>query len=142
MKSKRPLLLAAVITLAAIGAAIAGIVAHASASATTIRVTEREFHITLSVRTVRAGAVTFAVHNAGRYSHALELSGPGVKKRTPLIRPGASAKLTVTLKAGHYAIWCPVPGHAALGMKTSLTASGSASSGGGGTTTSGASSWG
>lgn len=133
MKSNRPLVLAAVLALAAIGAATAGIAAHASSSATTVRVTEREFHIALSVRSVRAGAVTFVVRNTGKLSHALEIAGPGLKKKTRLIKPGASARLSATLKAGRYTLWCPVPGHAALGMKTTLTASGSSSSAGSGT---------
>ena len=41
------------------------------------------------------------------------------------IDPACSgATLTVTLESGTYSIWCPVPGHAAQGMKTSFSASG------------------
>lgn len=137
--------------LALVGAATAGVVAHASAAKTTVRVTEREFKIGLSVRTAPAGAVRFQVKNTGRYAHALEIAGPGVKKRTPLIRPGKSAVLALTLRAGSYSLWCPVPGHAAHGMKaafrvTRSTSSGGASTSGGGassgTTTSGGTPWG
>ena len=42
-------------------------------------------------------------------------------KKTPLIKPGKSAKLTVTLKAGKSAYLCTVAGHAAAGMKGTLT---------------------
>jgi hypothetical protein len=43
--------------------------------------------------------------------------------------------LIVTLKKGAYSLWCPVPGHAAQGMKATLTAPGGAAGGGTGTTT-------
>jgi plastocyanin len=129
------ILLLAVLALA--GAATAGVVAHASASKTTIRVTEREFKLGLSTRTTHAGAVRFQIKNTGKYPHALEISGPGVKKKTPLIKPGTSAVLTATLRTGSYSLWCPVPGHAAQGMKAALTVTGPATAGGAspGTTT-------
>lgn len=130
------MILLAVLALA--GAATAGVVAHASASKTTIRVTEREFKIGLSIRTAPAGAVRFQIKNTGRYAHALEIAGPGVKKRTPLIKPGKSAVLAVTLRAGSYSLWCPVPGHAAQGMKAAFRVTGSSTSGGMPTSTGGA----
>jgi uncharacterized cupredoxin-like copper-binding protein len=50
--------------------------------------------------------------------HALELSGPGVSnQKTAVVQPGQSADLAVTLQAGSYDIWCPVPGHRAKGME-------------------------
>lgn len=139
MKLTRPTTVAAAIAVALLGAAAAGVVAHASANVKTINVTEKEFHISVSGKGA-AGAVKFAVKNTGKLSHALEISGPGVKsKRTPLIKPGKSATLTATLKSGTYTLWCPVPGHAAEGMKTTLKvaggAGGSGAEGGGGATT-------
>ncbi|MGZ4354698.1 MAG: hypothetical protein ACXVZ4_14280, partial [Gaiellaceae bacterium] len=72
-------------------------------------------------------------------AHALEISGPGLKTvKVPTIAPGASRTVTVKLGGGTFKLWCPIPGHAALGMTRSLTVSGSAASGGGasgGTTT-------
>jgi hypothetical protein len=124
------LLLAA---LAVAGAAVAGVVAHASPSKTTIHVTEREFRIGLSTTKTVAGRVRFEIKNTGKYPHALAISGAGVKTQTKLIQPGTSAVLLVTLKHGAYSLWCPVPGHAARGMKATLTTPG-ASTGGGGTT--------
>jgi uncharacterized cupredoxin-like copper-binding protein len=116
--------------LAVAGAATAGVVAHASASKTTIRVTEREYTVALSAKTAPAGPVQFQIKNAGRLAHELEIAGPGVTKKTPMIKPGKSAVLTVTLRAGSYSLWCPVPGHAAHGMKAALTVTGSATAGG------------
>ena len=144
------LLLAA---LALAGAAVAGVMAHASASKTTIRVTEREFKIGLSATKAPAGPVRFEIKNTGKLAHALAISGAGVKTRTKLIQPGKTAVLLVTFKRGAYSLWCPVPGHAAQGMKAkllTLTQSGGGGSpattsggGGGGTTTdSGDPAWG
>lgn len=119
------------------GAAVAGVAAHGGAGTTTVKVTEKEYRIALSVKKAPAGPVKFVVRNSGTYPHALAIAGPGLKpKRTPLIKPGRSATLTVTLRSGTYSLWCPVPGHAARGMKASFTA------GGGGPATSTASSGG
>jgi uncharacterized cupredoxin-like copper-binding protein len=113
------LLLAA---LALAGAAIAGVVAHASASKTTIRVTEREYKISVSATHAAAGPVRFEIKNTGKLAHALSIAGTGVTAKTKLIQPGKTAVLLVTLKSGAYSLWCPVPGHAALGMKAKVTA--------------------
>ena len=140
MKLTRPLIVAAALAAALAGAAFAGVVAHSSATAKTINVTEKEFHISLSPKKGAVGPVKFVIKNTGKLTHALAISGPGVKlKKTALIKPGKSATLAVTLKSGTYTLWCPVPGHAAQGMKTSLTVpgattGGSGGSGGGGTT--------
>ncbi len=124
MKPTRPFMLVAILATALAGAAVAGVVAHATADAKTIKVTEKEFKITVTGKPA-AGADKFVIKNTGKYAHALSIAGPGIKsKRTPLIKPGKSAVLTVTLKSGAYTIWCPVPGHAAEGMKTSFTIAG------------------
>jgi plastocyanin len=126
--------------LALAGAAVAGVVAHASASKTTVRVTEREYKIGLSAKSAPAGAVVFQIKNTGHYAHELAIAGPGVKKKTSMIKPGKTATLAVTLRSGSYSLWCPIPGHAAQGMKAALTVSGggsSSSAGAGGATTSG-----
>lgn len=134
MKLTRPHTVAAALAVALLGAAAAGVVAHASTSTTrtkTIRVTEREYRIGLSTRTGAAGSVLFVVTNKGRLTHQFAIAGPGLKEhKSPMIRPGNTVRLKVTLKAGKYSIWCPLPGHAALGMKTTLTVPGSTSSGG------------
>jgi uncharacterized cupredoxin-like copper-binding protein len=129
MKLTRPTLMATVLAVALLGAAAAGVVAHASASSKTIAVTEKEYKITLTPKKATPGSVVFAVKNVGHYTHALAISGPGVaNKKTALIKPGKTATLKVTLKAGTYTLWCPVPGHAAKGMKTKLTVPGAAGS--------------
>lgn len=137
------LLAAAVaVTLALAGAAVAAVMSRGSASAATaIKVTEREYKLTLSKQTAAAGTVTFTVRNAGHVKHALAVSGGGLSgvKKLAAIAPGKTRTLTVKLtSSGKVQVWCPVPGHAALGMKTSLTVRGGAAAPapvGGGTTT-------
>jgi uncharacterized cupredoxin-like copper-binding protein len=65
---------------------------------------------------VRHGKVTFKFTNKGRLKHDFKIAG----KKTPLVRPGKSASITVTLKRGTYSYICTVPGHAAAGMKGKL----------------------
>ena len=88
-----------------------------------IPVRESEFKIALPAAKVPAGKVVFAVKNAGKIQHDLVVSGPGVTgaAKTPLLDAGASAKLTVTLGAGSYTLYCSVPGHRAAGMVAKLT---------------------
>ena len=59
---------------------------------------------------VPAGPVAFTVTNTGSIPHALEVEGHGPERETPLIQPGASAKLTLTSRPGSYEIYCPVAG--------------------------------
>ena len=120
MKITRPIQLLAILGLGVLGAATAGVVAQASAAKTTINVTEREYSIKLSARKAPVGVVQFVIRNGGRYSHAVSVKQGTVSKRTPLIKPGKTATLTITLKNGKVSLWCPVPGHAARGMKATL----------------------
>ena len=49
------------------------------------------------------------------------ITGPGIKmSMTKDIDPGQSATLAVTLKKGAYDIFCPIPGHKALGMNVNI----------------------
>jgi plastocyanin len=81
-----------------------------------------EWTIQLSEAAVPAGPVTFTVTNAGSIPHAFEVEGQGTEQETPLIQPGASATLTLTLKPGTYEVYCPVgeDSHKKLGMETHL----------------------
>jgi uncharacterized cupredoxin-like copper-binding protein len=90
--------------------------ARAHSTATAVTVTATEFKFKLSKLTVPHGSVTFTVVNKGKVAHDFKIAG----KKTALIKPGKSAKLIVTLKAGKYPYLCTVPGHAAAGMKGTL----------------------
>jgi uncharacterized cupredoxin-like copper-binding protein len=91
--------------------------ARSHASATAVTVTATEFKFKLSKLSVPHGTVVFTVVNKGKIPHDFKING----KKTSLVKPGKSAKLTVTFKAGKFKYLCTVPGHAALGMKGTLT---------------------
>ena len=97
--------------------------ATAPAQAAAVGVTESEFKIALQGGSLAAGATTLDVHNAGKLAHDLVVKGPGAGGRTPLIQPGASAKLKVMLQKGPYELYCSVPGHKQAGMDLKLTVS-------------------
>ena len=127
--------------LAVTGAAVAAVHGHAGARGTTVKVTEREYRIGLSAKSLPAGTVTFSVHNAGHIPHQLDLSGAGLARTVHVatIAPGKTRSVTVKLTGGTLALWCPLPGHASLGMKASLKLQGATASSGGttGVTTTG-----
>ena len=118
-----PFSLAARLAAAAAFLAVVGVVAgpalgaRSHATGTAVTVTATEFHFKFSKTSVPHGSVTFTVVNKGHVSHDFKIGG----KKTPLIKPGKSAKLTVTLKKGKAPYLCTVPGHAAAGMKGTLT---------------------
>jgi len=119
-RSGRAARTALVLVVAAAALAIAGGALAAPAHKTaTITVTASEFKFKLSSSSAKAGSITFNVVNKGKLGHDFKIGG----KKTPLIAPGKSAKLTVTLKAGSYPYLCTVPGHAAAGMKGTLKVS-------------------
>jgi plastocyanin len=128
--------IAAFLALALAGAALAGVVSRTSRKAVRVTVVEHEYTLTLK-HVLAAGPTTFVVVNRGHVAHSLAISGPGLKKQlVGLDAPGKTRLLTVTLKAGTYRLWCPVPGHAALGMKANVRV-GSATASSPATTTSG-----
>jgi uncharacterized cupredoxin-like copper-binding protein len=87
------------------------------AATTAVHVIASEFKFELSKTSVPHGKVIFTVVNNGKVAHNFWID----RKSTPLLAPGKSAKLTVTLAAGKILYVCTVPGHAAAGMKGSLT---------------------
>jgi uncharacterized cupredoxin-like copper-binding protein len=91
--------------------------AVSDAAATAVSVTASEFRFTLSRSTLPQGDVVFTVVNRGKVAHDFWVDG----KATPLIAPGRSATLRVTLDPGRFTYVCTVPGHAAAGMKGTLT---------------------
>ena len=50
--------------------------------------------------------------------HGIAIQGHG---SSAVVDPGETSTLTATLKQGTYTFLCPVPGHAAAGMKGTLT---------------------
>lgn len=134
---KRTIAAGAVLATALVGAGVVGVVAEAQVKVPTVAVTLKEYKITPAAK-LKPGAVTLVVANKGTIPHALAIAGPGLRKKTALVAPGKTAKLTVTLKDGSYSLWCPVANHASLGMKlTAKVGTGAAAGGTGGATTGG-----
>ena len=105
--------------LALVPLATAGSAHQSRTEVTTVRVKAGEMYFKLSTKTLwRPGRVTFVVTNAGHLLHDFRING----KQTPLIKPGKTARLTVTFrKKGRYPYKCTVPGHAAAGMRGVFT---------------------
>jgi plastocyanin len=68
-----------------------------------------------------SGRVAITFTNDGKATHALEIEGQGIERKTPNIGPGKSSQLVVTLKDGTYDMYCPVDGHKQLGMDGTVT---------------------
>ena len=113
---------ALVVLIAAVSlvAAVSAFGGSSSSAATTVTVTlgkPSEFKITLSKKTIAKGVTTFKVTNKGGLSHDFKIAG----KKTPSLKTGKAATLKATLKPRKYAYLCTLPGHAAAGMKGTLT---------------------
>jgi plastocyanin len=70
--------------------------------------------------TAKPGRVTFDMPNQSPIQHNISIQGP-VNGKGPIVGHGATSTFTATLKPGTYTFLCDVPGHAAAGMKGTLT---------------------
>lgn len=87
----------------------------------TVNVVALEFKFTLDTSQARPGTITFVVRNDGHMQHDFAIDGNGVDEKTPMIDPGETATLEVTLESGSYSYAYTVPGHAAMGMRGTFT---------------------
>jgi len=99
--------------------------AHADekSKASTVLVKLSEWKVTLTPSVVPPGPVVFEVTNSGKVPHAFEIEGSGVEKSTPRLLSGATATLTMDLRAGKYEAYCPIGkgSHKMLGMESHLS---------------------
>jgi uncharacterized cupredoxin-like copper-binding protein len=113
--------LALVVVTAALVWALPAAAQQSAAKATKVTVTAgtpTEFKFKLSKTSVPKGVVTFVVTNKGSLPHDFKIAG----KVTKLLQNGKSQTLKITFKkAGKYPYLCTVSGHAAAGMKGTLT---------------------
>ena len=105
-----------------------------------LTVTLKDYGVTLSSPTVKAGTVKIGVQNSGAMAHQFDLiktdvaadklpvdQGSAKAKEDGLVKQvlnigiGKTAVVTADLAAGHYVILCNVPGHYQLGMRADLT---------------------
>jgi uncharacterized cupredoxin-like copper-binding protein len=104
---------------------LGGAVVGATVAVTAGKPSELAFKLSKTSQ-IPAGVVTFNVTNAGKIAHTFEIcTTPTTNdtansckgKVTPLLQPGKSATISVTLKKGTYEFVCTFPGHASAGMK-------------------------
>lgn len=70
----------------------------------------------------KPGKVTLIMSNpsSAGMDHGISVEGNGVDQDGPIVAPGSTSTLTVTLKKGKYTYYCPVPGHKQAGMVGTL----------------------
>jgi mono/diheme cytochrome c family protein len=71
--------------------------------------------------TAPAGALQLVMKNLASIQHNIAVEGNGIDKKGPVVGKGQTSTVSVTLKPGKYTFLCTVPGHAAGGMKGTLT---------------------
>jgi plastocyanin len=105
------------------GAATAGQRAHASASTVGLKA-DPSGQLKFNKRrlTAPAGRITIVMTDpsSSMIQHGIAVAVKGPDKKGKIVNPGNKSRLTVTLKAGTYTFYCPVPGHRAAGMKGRL----------------------
>ena len=85
-----------------------------------------EYEFTPAEITVPSGVVHFAVSNVGSLDHEFEvMSGEVSLGKIGAFSRGTTKDLTVPLEAGSYTFICRLNGHDQLGMKGTLTVTGS-----------------
>ena len=71
------------------------------------------------------GVTEFDISNAGKYPHVFTIAGKvggkDVMVSSTLLKAGEKTSMTISLPAGTYNVFCPIPGHAEQGMKSTLT---------------------
>ena len=103
------------VALAAVSVASAGTALKISAQKTALK-----YNVTKLKAT--AGTVTISMTNPSAiFKHNVAIKGKGVAKKGAVVGKGGTSKLVVALKPGTYVFYCSVPGHAAAGMKGTLT---------------------
>ena len=113
MRRTGPALLVAVVALLLAAVSAFGAVSNRAAT-TRVTVSMTEFKFALTKKTVPKGTVVFKVVNKGTIGHDFKIAG----KKTRILRPGASAPMTVVFrKAGRYSFMCTLPTNATAGMK-------------------------
>ncbi|HEX2396566.1 MAG TPA: cupredoxin domain-containing protein [Solirubrobacteraceae bacterium] len=75
--------------------------------------------------TAKTGSVKLVMSNpsSSGIQHGIAVEGNGVDQDGPVVAPGKTSTVTVTLKPGKYEFYCPFDGHKQQGMKGTLTVS-------------------
>jgi len=82
----------------------------------TIKVSLIGFRLPRDPQIVKPGMIAFVATNDGELRHALAVDGPAGEIRTPALRPGEQATITLALPRGTFRWYCPIGDHARRGM--------------------------
>jgi len=88
-----------------------------------VQVVEKEWTLTLSRPSVRAGSVSLELVNFGMDAHDLVIKGTkvGAKPvRFKQLDPRGRTERMLRLTPGRYSLWCSLPGHKTRGMHATL----------------------
>lgn len=135
---KAAAVMTAVAALAAGGGAARASAVQSQGSPATVKVKLFEFKLIPSAGRVTAAKVTFVVSNTGKIKHefvvlrtgtpagklpvqSARASEPGKVGEIAAFDPGKTKTLTLTLKPGHYALICNLPGHYQAGQWADFT---------------------
>jgi len=85
-------------------------------------VNAKEFQLTLSRASIKAGPAVVQLANYGEDAHDLRLRRIGGTRvyKIGTVTPGDVGELDAKLLPGTYKLWCSLGKHAALGMRTKL----------------------
>ncbi len=108
------------------------VAAGAMTSGPVVPVRLNEYNVLPAKQSAPAGKVTFVLKNVGKIRHEFvvvmttkpagsllkgrEADEAGAVGEVGDVRPGQTRKLTLTLKRGHYALICNLPGHYQAGQ--------------------------
>ena len=123
----------AVVSTVLLGTAAAGVVtADAVTSSKVVPVRVNEFNLLPRTQAAPAGKVVFVLKNTGKMTHEFVVVGTskpagsllkdgeadetGAVGEVAELKPGQTKTLTLTLKKGHYALICNLPGHYQAGQ--------------------------
>jgi uncharacterized cupredoxin-like copper-binding protein len=114
-------LLVGVVLLAAAGLTVGSL---AYAGSTTLKLTSSKTQLKYDKKKLKAhtGKITIVMKNpSSLFQHDVAIKIKGKVHKSKLAGTNKTVKLTLTLKPGKYTFYCTVPGHAAAGMKGTLT---------------------
>jgi hypothetical protein len=105
-------------TAALLAAVAVALPASAAPPPARVQVVAKEFSLSLSRPSVKAGSAIVELANFGEDPHDLRLQRIGGTKiyTTPVVQPGAVYDLSLRLLAGRYRLWCSLGDHRARGM--------------------------
>ena len=80
-----------------------------------------EWRVTPSYRTLAAGTVEFNAANLGEDDHDFSVRAGDANLATLPLKPGDGGTVSLVMGPGSYTLYCSLPTHEDLGMRTDVT---------------------